>query len=54
MSKEFVYYDENAPKLTFEQEQELEMAIEDVKAGRTITYDEFKKMMTAEYGHLFD
>lgn len=53
MSKEFVYYDD-APKLTFEQEKELELAIEDVKAGRTITYDEFKKMMTAEYGYLFD
>lgn len=54
MESEPIYYDDDSPRLTAHQLEELDMALEDVKAGRTITYEEFKKMMTAEYGHLFD
>lgn len=53
MENEPVYYDDDSPRLTADQLQELDMALEDVKAGRTISYDDYMKKLSAKYG-IFD
>lgn len=53
MENEPVYYDDNSPRLTAQQLEELDIALEDVKAGRTISYDDYMKKLSAKYG-IFD
>lgn len=50
MEKDIVYFDETSPRLTSSQLQELERAIEDVEAGRTTSYENYIKELSAKYG----